>query len=652
MSPYPELAVASQENTVTTSITGIKVRKTTRGTYHLTPVMNIQYGDSINNYLFRWEKLVNGTWYTIITFAMQKVYLPGLDGSNITTEQKDYSSIEVTDANKYSYRCTFAKSFEVEPTAVDKWDISKDYSKGDYVSVGANVYQCLVTHRAQSIYYPANEFFTEAYRRYINEEGITVIENRPTEIWTEIHDVEVLPYLESVFNKETKEYEYVRSQIVDYKINKVDGEYFGSATSVLFNDNLQINDKFLLIHSCTKVTADGQKLLFYSDRYNSGYWFKTVINNPSYITDRGSLSFKTNKNESVIKVIPFQGNILVFANADNVGGSIHSVHGNGDDYDDQSGYYSPYQRKTINSSISCTNSDSIQVCDNLLVFKYFNRVYCINASELNNDVITVTPCNDRILNNEGSVKIPWDDDDCISEVTDSYYSLLWKEKYGIDSDGELYIIRPGIRVKMYYKMSVQYEDRNYGAPWLRDESKIFNTKHILYIKGKPVYLYHNTLVSLSEECYQDLGENYECSIRFKAIDLNYESFFKLIESCYVGFHRKQCNKIDIDVIIRNEAGNVILNSRSKRHSPNLSGIFKANSKLNSETKLKIGSTIQDQKLFNVINKFPCMFVDTTVKAITDGSFSLSRIVYQYTSIDVPDNDPALIYSNIIRPEED
>ena len=43
-------------------------------------------------------------------------------------------------------------------------------------------------------------------------------------------------------------------------------------------------------------------------------------------------------------------------------------------------------------------------------------------------------------------------------------------------------------------------------PWLRDEGKIFNASHIIYVKGKPIYLYHNILASLNEDYYKDLDE--------------------------------------------------------------------------------------------------------------------------------------------------
>lgn len=640
MSPYPELAVASQKDTVTTSMSAIKVEKTLTGSFRLTPVMNIQYGDDVSNYYYRWEKLINGTWYVIVPFQSQKTYITGEDG-NITIKKKDYSSIEVSDADKYLYRCTFAKSFELEDAIVSEWSPLNDYSLGNFVSVGAHVYKCLRSHLHSDYTYLNNKFSESAYPANVENA-------EPVVLWEEIHSLEQLPYMYMTTDAEGKEHQ-VLTTIYDYIVNKINGDYFGSATSVAFNNDLAINDTFLLIHSCTKVLADGNKLLFYSDRYNSGQWFKTIINNPGYITDRGSLSFKTTKNESLIKVIPFQGNLIAFANAENVGGSIHLIQGNGDDYDDQSGYYSPYQRRTINASITASNPDSIQICDNLLIFKYFNRVYYINASELNNDTVKVTPCNDRILNDEGEVQIPWDDDDCISEVTNTYYALLWKEKFIIDEYGELIKVHPGIRVKLYYKMSVQYEDNNYGMPWLRDESEVFNTKHIIYVKGKPLYLYNNVLLSFDENYYKDNEQDYECKIHFKGTFLNYETFLKLIENVDVSFHRNQFNKVDLDVIIKNEAGHILLDSASKRYAANDLGALFVGKKINSNELHRVGTTIQDHKMFLTINKFPCLLADTIVKAKTEGSFTLSSLTYSYTSIDSPDTNPSEIYKNIIRP---
>ena len=141
MSPYPELSVASQKNTVTTSISGLKVMKTIGGKYLLSPVMNIQIGDSIDNYFYRWEKYINGTWYVIVPFSARNQ----IDG---TTR---YSSIEVTDADRYQYRVTFAKSFELETQIVQQFDIQSDYYIGSYVSNDAHVYKCIKSYNASDV---------------------------------------------------------------------------------------------------------------------------------------------------------------------------------------------------------------------------------------------------------------------------------------------------------------------------------------------------------------------------------------------------------------------------------------------------------------------------------------------------------------------
>ena len=60
----------------------------------------------------------------------------------------------------------------------------------------------------------------------------------------------------------------------------------------------------------------------------------------------------------------------------------------------------------------------------------------------------------------------------------------------------------------------------------------------------------------------------------------------------------------------------------------------------------------DHKMFITVNKFPCLFADTTVYAKTSGSFTLSRLTYTYTSIDAPDTNPSDLYANIIRPKEE
>ena len=650
MSPYPELAIASQKDTVTTSIANVKVNKTTGGRYLLQPIMNIQKGDSVKNYYFRWEKLIDGVWYCVVPFKSQKQLLPTEDDNSMELEKYDYSTLEVDDADTVQYRCTFAKSFENSTDVVEPFDITKSYAIGQFVSVGARIYKCIKSYDVSLIKYPSTTFQLSAYIGHADEEGTTITyEDTLTNIWVEVYELEMLPYIYEIVDDEGR-FQKRYSYIYDFKINQVDGEYFGSAVSVLFNNDLKIEDTFLTIHSCTKILVDGSKILFYGDKYNSGMWYKTILNNPGYVTDRGCLSFKTTKNEAVVKVVPFQGNLIVFANAENSGGSIHLVKGNGDDYNAEDGYYSPYQRSTINASISSDNADSIQICDNLLIFKYFNRVYCINASDLNNDVVKVTSLNNRILTQNEEVAIPWDDNDCISVVTDTYYALMWKEKYTQDKDGELILQHPGMRVKMYYNMSVVYDDKTYGLPWLRDEGEVFNAKFVVYIKGKPLYLYNNILVTFDEEYYKDIDKDYVAKFHPRAEGLNYETQFKFIEHVIVGFHRNQFNNVDLDVIIKNEAGHVLIDTTSKRFSIGDLRALKLG-QVHSPDAIRLDTTIQDNKLINSVNMFPCLLADATIIAKTSGSFTLTSITYNYTSCDAPDQNPYDLYSGIIRPRE-
>ena len=632
ISPYPELAVASQTDTVTTSISRLLVKKTIYGRFILQPILNIQIGDDINNYWFRWEKYIDNTWYTIIPFRIQDVnyhnYL------NITSID-NYNTIEVDDADKVMYRVTFAKSFETPNVIVNDWELTDNYSfsDGDLIKYKDVIYKCTTSHNSTQDPYPDGNFVTT-----------TTLNGTVQTIWERYMEYETLNYVS--YNDEN---EPTYSYIQDYKVDKLDGEYFGQATSVVWKD-LDISDDFNVIQSCTKVLVDGNKLLYYSDNYNTGKWYKTIINNPAYVTDRGSLSFKTTKNEALIKALAFQGNIICFANSENVGGSIHIVTGNGDDYDDQSGYYSPYQRRTINSTVSSDNANTIQVCDNILIFKYFKKLYYINASDLSNEVIKVNQCNKRLLSVNKDVEIPWDDNTCISEVTNDYYALLWKEKYSIDNSNNLILERPAIRIKMYFNMANQLDDGTYNMPWLRDESKYFNSNNIIYFKGKSLMLYNNLLISFNEDNYEDLDEAVTCTIKLKGEELNYAKIYKLISSILVYYHRNQHSKVDFNIVTRNEAGHILYDSKHKLFSINDLRILKEGDKISDDV-IRLDSTIQDTKLFTVINKFPCLLAETTITAENKGRFSLSSITYNYETIDSPESNPYDYYTSIIRPEE-
>lgn len=676
MSPYPEYCRISQGDTVTTSIGGLLPIKRIDGSYLLEPQMTFQSGESATDYLYRWEKRVNNKWYVIHTFKSQD---PNnlIDSDSGSSDISSLSTLVVHDADKYQYRVTFAKAFDKESVYVAGWNSSTKYTKGTFVSVGSETYECLEDHtpthaingvkvytgldKNNNLIKWDNEIGEFSSYGYVAStcptcSGEGVIEGNITcpkcngekiiytekQFWKLIHEQEPVTYL----NLETNEVQ----QIYDYAIDKVTGSYFGQASSVLATE-LSINDTFNIIQTCTKIHVDGNKLLLYGDRYNSGKWFKTIINEPGYITDRGCLSFKTTKNEEIVKVIAFQGNIIVFANSDNIGGSIHLVQGNGDDYDAQDGYYSPYRRNTINASISCDNAETVQICDNLLIFKYFKQIYYINASDLSNEVIQVTSCNDRILHTSKDVEIPWDDNDCIAVATDTYYSLIWKEKYQADEDGELILKHPGMRVKMYYKMAHQLPDNSYTMPWLRDESQYFNINHCVSIKGKPLFLYNNVLISFEEDCYQDLEQDIPIKIHFRAIDCEYPKIFKLLSNVIVYYHRNQYTKIDFHLESRNEAGHVLLDSSKAKLTLQDLKALRADNVTSNSTSLRLDSTILDTRVINTTYKFPCLLIDTIITSSNKEEFSLSSITYTYTTIDTPESNPYDLYTSVIRKKD-
>lgn len=683
LSPYPELCRATQYNQVITSIGGVLAIKNLYGRYTLTPQMNFAQGETEHDYYFKWEKKVGDDWITIYSYKDNVYRLPDKSGA-IVQHKLNLYTIEVDDADKYQYRVSFAKSFEQPSEIAEEWSYTKTYSINDRVSVqldssgATEVYKCIKAHTPTKVLWDncvyvmtdkqlhpeKTQYYYEDYKKDSNNNYITATKNPIFMAYTSTrkglplydetgkficHDTSTIINGDIYWEKEYTEEPILTETGVKYDwiVNEVDGDYFGQGSSTLATD-LTPEDTFLKIHSCKKITSDGNKFLLYDDRYNSGSWYKTIIDNPAYITHRGGLSFKTNKNESLVKVIPFNGTLIAFANAENVGGSIHMVTGNGDDWDDKSGYYSPYRRTTINVNVSCDNADTVQVCENILVFKYFDTLYYISGSELNNEVVSVYSCNDKIKHNNNFVRIPWEDNNCISEVTEDYYALIWKEKYTIDHE-DLVLDRPALKIKMYYKLGKQHNEK-IVYPWLRDESEYFNIEHIVYIKGKPVYLYNNTLTTFNNEVYTDFKDNYKCLVHFRGEDLNYPKMTKLINNVLVYYHRNQYSTIDFDLLIKNEAGHILLDSTNKRISLQDLRALRTEDKV-IDGEIRLDSTILDSKVFNTSYKFPCLLSDTIITASNDKEFSISSITYNYTTSETPDQTAYDLYSNILRPKE-
>jgi hypothetical protein len=433
----------------------------------------------------------------------------------------------------------------------------------------------------------------------------------------------------------------------DLKVNKIDASFFGQAASVIYNVNVKPNQLFKTIQSCSKVHVDGNKFLYYDDAFNSGEWFKTVIENPNFITLRGGLSFKTNKNESLVKVTAFAGYIIAFANSVNIGGSIHLVQGNGDDVESDR-FYSPYRRKTISPNVSCDNPNTVQVAENLLFFKHFNTVYYFQAGDLDSGEVNLNSANDKIRVDNKNFVIPWNDNNCLSEITEDYYALFWPEK-NIVEDGQVIQVYPATRIKLYYKYYQNIQGKIYFA-WLRDESVLFNSRHFFYVNSKPIFLYNNTLVSLNENYYKDFDELYTCYVKLKAYDLEKPKMYKLLDNVTLFYNRNQYSEIDVEVEGINEAGHKIIEWKNKPLTQNKKTL-RVGDQFNNET-LKLDSTLIDSKVINSVYKFPFLLVEIVIKSISEKDFSFSSITFNYSTVDIPDQNPYALYKNIMRKGED
>ena len=368
-----------------------------------------------------------------------------------------------------------------------------------------------------------------------------------------------------------------------------------------------VDQYFYYIHSCTKVTSDGQKALFYDDAYNTGCWFKTVISKYNYITKNMSLSFKTTKNEKLVAVSVFDTNIIVFADNEQLGGNISVVTGNGDDYK-KDDYYSPYQRKVVNTSVSCDAYNSVQQVDNYVVFKYRQDIYILDSTALSNlDTVTVETINDSVKNKLDNIELPlnrvksfrnkfnedlnWDfhilnsfmkPDEIFSEVYEGCYSIIFprqgtfKDTMSVPQSGTLikydgpnaklrnkYIentsIKPGLRWKCYIRNGKMYQNASkVSYPWLRDISYLFDVVGIIHVEGQPCYIRENGDVIRFDRANAlsytaDTNESFKLRITTKAYDMEAPALCKFLDSCTLYYSRDFTNINNMVIRINNEA---------------------------------------------------------------------------------------------------
>jgi hypothetical protein len=667
LSPYPDLCRSTQYNSASTAIGAVLVQKLITGQFKLTPMMSFRQDADTTHFYYKWEKCVNGVWYVVVSYKDNFNHTPGY-----------YYELTVDDADKYLYRVTYTDIFKLpitlsvtEMDSILNWKdfpINHVFKPGDWVKYENGLYQCVNQHERSE---------SKKISNTVSTMKTVMVGTTEKDFWETSVKWEDSPsfltstpeYSETKLDNNLPITEDYKSRVLweplmeleaitrIYPGGATEGEWdlvkegaiatSSQSSTILFDNKIDIEATFLTIHSCKKILTDGNKMLLYDDAYNTGCWFKTILNNPGYITDKGSLSFKTTKNERLVKVVPYNTVLIAFANSEGLGGSIHMVQGSGDDYDDGQ-YYSPYQRSTVNTDVSCDNADTVQICEGLLVFKYYDTVYYImpSSSELQNESLFVYSANDKLksvnnaLHEALGCAIPWDDNSCVSEVTEEYYGLIWNAQYGYDQ-GDIYCIRPAIRVKMYYKMPLEDTNR-YTMPWLIDDLGSKNISFTCTIEGKPKYLIDNHLYA--QQGYTDDAKIFPCKVYLKNVDMNYPKQVKFLNSMMLSTQRDQEKPVTITVVIKNEAGYVLLDSSKKT----LQQLRSAHEGAKFRQPMKIGKTNLNTEVYNMQYRYPCLSAGVLITSNTEGWFSVSSLLFTYTSAETPDSTPFDNYTKILR----
>lgn len=444
------------------------------------------------------------------------------------------------------------------------------------------------------------------------------------------------------FNYELETITYgteIKKTYEDYIIDKIDGYWFGQATSIKYSNLLYQaeNEYYNQVQSCKKIFGYGNKFLLYDDTYNSGNMWKTVIDNPYYVTYGGGLNFKTDKDEQINRIINFKGILVAFSYNEILGGNISVIDGNGDDYNDGNNY-SPFKKRIVNKVISTDNPYSVQVAENIILFKHKTSIYMIEGSDLNYDIIDVQEINSHLKQENLFIKIPFDNNNCITELTDEYYGIYWKETFDSDND----LIHPAYRLKFYYKKA--YEDGGrIIIPALIDESEIFNTDFIIQIAGQNFIFHNKKLISFNENHYKDLTETINYKLITRGFELNYPQFIKSVKKIMISYSNDESTEATFEAKVFNEAMIEILKSKKIK--------FENNVLPEKNNIFKVDSYITNYLLLSAPLREDAMNVTIEISGEAENYLCVNSITVLYKTKSTPRKSPLDNYKNIIRKGE-
>lgn len=427
----------------------------------------------------------------------------------------------------------------------------------------------------------------------------------------------------------------------------------------------EIAVQFTEIHTCNQILADGNKIILYGTPLKSANWYKSVIGEFGYFTNQGQLDFQTNKNERIVKCAHLDGNIIVFANNPFLGGSIHSVTGNGDDYNDGQ-YYSPYKKKLIHDSISCDHPHSVQYVDNYLVFKNKNTFWQLQSRELNSERVQLISLNDNVNHNNPETSMP------LISYGDDYEFELYSY---IDEDTYTVVFpKHNVQYKMYYKLGYRSEHNTnkISYPWLRDMTEYLNCQDVTKIKNVPTYLTEGfKLIQFTSVDCNDLGDKYFSRIQLKAHSLNSTGIVKYLSEIMAEYYRGETDQFRLNLRAYNEASYLIAGEKLSAFVDKDTNQVRYDNPLNFYSEgaptydkpvLNLGKTdfheakMYKQYLYNRIyhidKKFPFTNVSVLVETDAEERFALNSITFNYTSSDYPTQNLPNLYENIFRDEID
>ena len=446
-------------------------------------------------------------------------------------------------------------------------------------------------------------------------------------------------------------------------------------------NSLEPDEKFLKIHSCRKIISDGYNLILYDDFKKTGDWYKFVIKQYDYETDKGDLNFQTNKNEALIKAINFEGNIVCFAYNNEIGGNISVVTGGGDDLDTGDGFYSPYRRRIANTNITTDHPNTVQVVENNLIFKFRDTVYLIDSKQLDADRVDVESVNDKLkhytwtrdaskyfdsatmiqfpnIHNNNLYPHTTYEKRVFSEVTEDYYSLIFPDQK--------------LRWKMYFKLPVKYqEDPKIYYPWLRDISeRAFNVASVFYLKGiSTLITKRGEIINFTGLEYKDMGtDTYSSSVKTKAYDLGYPKFVKYLNTLNVYYYRDYSMPFTLNVELENEANQDIYGlvyradheySEDELRNTVLDrivykGIEPIDKELLIADKTNLGEAIlggqpsYTSKVFTPINMRPFLSISVGLTIADATNVTIGSLGFNYTSAGQADESMGNYYSRIIK----